>query len=231
VTSAPSLWTADGRYLIWQAGSVFRQGVDGTGSPEQLSPAVGGNLYTVSPDGLHLVLRNDGQGTGVDLFQLALGDEQRVTPLVQTQFNERNAEISPDGRWLAYESDESGQSEIYVRPFPAVDSGKWQASTAGGRKPVWARDGGELFYYRTLDGVLMGARVEATGSATFAVSTPQELVRGAYVTGGPFENRSYDVAPDGRFLMLKEEGPGAGPPSIVVVQNWDEELAQLVPRN
>jgi serine/threonine-protein kinase len=224
------VWMPDSRRIVWfGAPGLFRQAVDGTGTIERLAERAANQLPTaVTPDGTRLVLRQDGAGTGTDLAVLALDGERGITPLLQTRSNERNAEISPDGRWLAYESDESGQPEIYVRPFPAVDAGRWQVSASGGRKPLWARSGQEIFYL-ALGGALVGVPVEAVGRASIRVGSARKLVEGSYDTGGPFRNRNYDVSPDGRrFLMVKESG-AASQRSLVVVQNWAEELRRLVP--
>lgn len=147
------------------------------------------------------MLREDGPGTGQDLAVLALDSKRQVTPLIRTVFNERNGEISPDGRWLAYESNELGQEEIYVRPFPAVDAGRWQVSTGGGRQPLWARSGRELFYWAS-EGTLMAVRVEsvetAKRGARFSVGAPEILVRGQHYRGSAgLLGRTYDVSPDG----------------------------------
>jgi serine/threonine-protein kinase len=163
---------------------------------------------------------------------LALEGDRTVTALLATAFTERNGEVSPDGRWLAYESDETGQFEIYVRPFPEVEAGKWLVSAGGGREPLWARSGRELFYHGP-DGAVMGVPVEAAGGR-FRTSTPAKVLEGRYYTGGAgFPGRTYDVASDGaRFLMIKE-GDGASDaaarPAIVVVQHWVDELRRLVP--
>ena len=118
---------------------------------------------------------------GRDLLQLALDGTRRVTPLLQTKFDERNGIVSPDGRWLAYESNSSGSFEIYVRPFPNVGGGQWQVSTAGGTRPLWARSGKELFYVGA-DGALLRVPVEASG-ATWNAGTPMKLLEGRYYTG------------------------------------------------
>jgi serine/threonine-protein kinase len=168
---------------------------------------------------------------GFDLLQLALDGTRRVTPLLQTKFDERNGIISPDGRWLAYESNSSGPFEIYVRPFPHVSGGQWQVSTAGGTRPLWARSGKELFYV-AVDGALMRVPVEASG-ATWNAGAPMKLLEGRYYTGdGASGGRAYDVSPDGqRFLMIKAPATDANvaPPALIVVQHWDEELKRLVP--
>ena len=147
---------------------------------------------------------------GRDLLQLALDGTRRVTPLLQTKFDERNGIVSPDGRWLAYESNSSGSFEIYVRPFPNVGDGQWQVSTAGGRQPLWARSGKELFYVGA-DGALLRVPVEASG-ATWNAGTPMKLLDGRYYTGTGTSGRTYDVSPDGqRFLMIKAPATDAAP--------------------
>jgi len=132
------------------------------------------------------------------------------------------------GRWLAYESSESGREEIYVRPFPDANSGRWQLSTGGGDAPLWARSGKELFY-RAPDGAVLGVVVEVTGRTNFRASTPAKLVEGRYLASA---GRMYDVSPNGqRFLMIKRVATDTTsvPREIVVVQNWLEELKRLVP--
>jgi serine/threonine-protein kinase len=166
--------------------------------------------------------------------------ERRPQPLVQTPFYEGNGEISPDGRWLAYESNESGRMEIYVRPFPKVDDARSQVSSEGGARPLWARNGKELFYVTPDGNTLM--TVEVSSGPTFRKGTPQKLLdtRRYFfpVALGNTGNagRTYDVSDDGRFLVVRAtaEEPGgepAAPPSITVVLNWLEELKRLVPTN
>jgi eukaryotic-like serine/threonine-protein kinase len=153
-----------------------------------------------------------------------------VTPLLQTQFDERNGIVSPDGRWLAYESNSSGRFEVFVRPFPNVGGGQWPVSRAGGTRPLWARNGKELFYVGP-GGELLGVPVEARGE-TWNAGPPTKLVERRYLVAAGTAGRTYDVSPDGRrFLMLKASGTdaGAAPPAIIVVQHWDEELKRLVP--
>jgi serine/threonine-protein kinase len=155
-----------------------------------------------------------------------------VTPLVETRFDEGGGVVSPDGRWLAYESNRTGEHEIYVSPFPAVDAGLWLASTAGGVQPVWARNGRELSYVAP-DGALMAVAGEARGPV-WSAGTATRLFAGPYFRGGEgTSSRQYDVAADGqRFLMIKEDARDADAAlSINVVQNGFEELKRLVPRN
>jgi serine/threonine-protein kinase len=139
--------------------------------------------------------------------------------------------LSPDGRWIAYVSNETGETEVYVRPFPNVDDGKWQISTNGGGEPLWSPDGRELFY-------LIGNNpgddevyvVSVTAEPVFSPGAPELLFRGAYGFGG---SPNWDISSDGqRFLMMKAEEQAeqtSGETSLIVVNNWFEELNRLAP--
>ena len=130
---------------------------------------------------------------GSDLLQVALDGTHQVTPLLQTKFDEFNGVVSPDGRWLAYDSNSSGDSsEIYVRPFPGVGGGQSPVSTAGGTKPLWARNGKELFYVGA-DRALWRVPVEASGK-TWNAGTPTKLFDARYFSAGT-AGRTYDVSP------------------------------------
>ena len=165
-------------------------------------------------------------GDDSDLGILAMDRERTSTLVLQSEFIELNAAISPDGRLIAYQSDESGQFEVYVRPFPDVDTGRWQVSSAGGRSPLWNPDGQELFYV----GPQEVMAVSFDSDPTFTVRAVTQLFDiASYGLGNPFQRR-IAVAPDGqRFLLLKMGGQGAAPPQITVVLNWFEELQRLVP--
>src|SRR5262249_977194 len=136
---------------------LFRRAADGTGDPEQLTQGESADIpFVVTRDGSGLIFGQQNRRTAAststsarfdtDLMFLPLVGERNPQPLVQTPFVETNAELSADGRWLAYQSNESGRNEIYVRPFPNVTAAKWLVSTAGGNQPLWARSGRELFY-------------------------------------------------------------------------------------
>jgi len=156
-------------------------------------------------------------------------DGRRLEPLVQTEFNERNGVVSPDGRWLAYESDRSGKFEIYVTPFRDVKGGTWPISTGGGTRPLWAPNDPELFFVAP-DGAMMAVRVDPRGSA-WSAGSPMKVFERPYATGTPVSGRNYDLSADGkRFLMVKQPpGSQATAPQIVLVQHWVEELERLVP--
>ena len=169
--------------LHWQA-------ADGTGSVERLTTSPNQQEPTsISPDGMRLVLRETAPKTGQDINLLTFEGQRRVESLIQTMFAERNGEISPDGRWLAYESNESGQYQIYVRPFPRVESGRWQVSTAGGTRPLWARNGRELFYLEEGTGKLMAVPVQTAG-ATFSQGNPNKVSAGDTRITGPGSGNS-----------------------------------------
>jgi serine/threonine-protein kinase len=149
------------------------------------------------------------------------GHEAGVTAFLRTPYREASADVSPDGHWIAYQSNESNQNEIYVRPFPVRGERRWPVSVGGGVKPLWARDGRELFY---LNGTsLMSVRVQTT--PVFSAANPTKMFDGQYFAG--ITGRTYDVSLDGqRFLMIKSASTDttATPADMVVVLNWTEEL-------
>ena len=157
--------------------------------------------YFFSPTGTELIFRDPNPTINGDIGMLAVGAAADPVWLLASEFVEQSAELSPDGRWMAYQSNESGDWEIFVRPFPNVTEGQQQVSTAGGRHPLWARNGEELFYLEPgMRPRLMAVPVQ-TGS-TFGRGSPQPLFAWEYRFGGP--SRRYDVSPDGqRFLVIK----------------------------
>jgi dipeptidyl aminopeptidase/acylaminoacyl peptidase len=167
-----------------------------------------------SPDGGYILYLTVNENTGADLMAIPVKAEGEPVPFANTKFGEDNARISPDGRWVVYNSDESGKNEIYARPFPS-GGGKWQVSSSGGSIPMWGPDGQEIFYNQTA-GVLMAVPVKAAGSV-FTVGTPRKL----------FEIPRciiFDVSKDGKqFLIAAITGLEANQP-ITLVTNWDKEL-------
>ena len=158
---------------------------------------------------------------------LPLDGDRAATTLFGDGFQERNAVISPDGRWLAYNSIESGRNEVYVRPFPDVDDGRWQISTTGGEWPLWNPVDNELFY-RAPTGIMA---VLYETEPTFTPGTPTQLLEERTDSGG---TRKMAVSPDGqRFLLLAEVDESSdaeiAQQQFVIVQNWFTELERLVP--
>ena len=168
----------------------------------------------------------------LDIGMLSLDGEGAVEWLVESEFQEGNAVVSPDGRWLAYQSDETGQVEVHVRPFPNIDEGRWQVSTDGGQTPIWGPDGEELFYMglNNSSTTVMAAVVEAGPS--FVSGTPSTIIDGPYLGGN---EQLYDVSADGqRLLMIKRTETNdeiSVPAEVIIVENWFEELKRLVPTN
>jgi eukaryotic-like serine/threonine-protein kinase len=232
------LWTPDGRRIVFwssQGGGVRElhvRAADLTGSEERLT--TGRNQqspYSWSGDGKLLVFQQSSPDTGMDIGVVPIDGQQTATMLIHGPEDERHPAVSPDGRWIAYQSNVSGRWEVYVQPFPALGS-RWQVSTQGGTSPIWDPRGRELFYRRAR--TVISVPVAGHGD-TFTYGNPRVLFEGPYVNdvfdpgGGP----TYALAPDGRrFLMMKEqEAPegSSGQTQIVVILNWAEELKGRVP--
>jgi Tol biopolymer transport system component len=224
-------WTPDGKRIAFVASTkegprnAFWQWADGSGGLERLTRSE----YTQapnswSPDGQRLALLENNPITGRDIWMLRISDREML-PFLRTPFNEAAPQFSPDGRWLAYISDESGRDEIYAQPYPGPGQ-KWPISTDGGTEPVWNRNGHELFYR---SGQKMMA-VDIITQSGFTAGKPHMLFEGPFLLS-PGTLPNYDVSPDGQhFLMLKPTEPAqAAPTQINVVLNWFEELKQKVP--
>ena len=231
------VWTPDGKRVAFSRAlggfaEIYWQAADGSGTGEALTKGSGRNMLPTGflPDASALLYEPTIDPRDIGMVRVAGDQPSTWTPLLAGAANERGGTVSPDGRWLAYQSDESGRAEIYVRPFPRVDAGLWQVSTAGGTRPRWGRNGRELFYIAGGTGLaVMSVAVDA--GATFMAGSPVMLFQGNYIA--PNTGRlTYDVSLDGkRFLMIKAAEAEATPPQIIVVHNWLEELKRLVPAN
>jgi serine/threonine-protein kinase len=219
--SLSPVWTPDGRSVAYfSRQDMYWRPADGS-AEAQLLLARDFPQYPKSwtKDGRVLIFAEDHPTTRGDVWMLSLGGEPR--PLLTTAAHEMVPRLSPDDRWLAYSSDESGRHEVYVRPFPNVNRGKWLVSTSGGMAPVWSPNGRELFY---LNGTaMMGVAVNTRGSQ-FDIGAPELLFTGPFETGSP----QFDVSADGSFVMV-EADPDAKPTQIHLVTNWLAELKRLVP--
>jgi len=244
---APDLapvWTHDSRKIIWSSArgggnpNLYLQSADGTGPVERLTTSERAQFATAvtrhpSPQVIFFspsATSGVGSLAAADLFTAPIGAPgMPPLQLLQSPAQKLAAEISPDGRWMVYQSDESGRREIFVRPFPQVDAGRWQISTDGGTRPAWSRQGDEIFYLDAND-LLTAVRVRVSGT-DFIAGKPARLFNARYVAGSTtrgYDLRSYDVSIDSqRFLMLKETAgvsSSAPPPTMTVVVNWFEEL-------
>ncbi len=179
-----------------------------------------------SPDGRVLAFwKGGGDATGNDIWMLPMEGERKPEPFLETPFNELSAAFSPDGRWIAYHSDESGRHEVYARAYPGP-GGKWQISTHGGLHAVWSPDGHEIFY-RTDDKKVMVVPLQLTPE--LSAGKPKMLFEDRFAWWG-FTDRNYDITPDGqRFVMVEDAEEESAPTEIVVVLKWFEELKRLVP--
>jgi serine/threonine-protein kinase len=222
-------WTPDGESVMYvsnQGGNadLYKKRADGSARAElvlDLEPPIWEGIW--SRDGEWLVYRVGGTVGGLnerDMYAIRPARDSVATQLLGSEFDERGPDLSPDGKWLAYVSNESGQDEIYVRPFPNVADARWQVSTDGGTEPKWANDGSRLFYRDGSDDMMA---VSVTTDPTFALGDYRPLGSvGGYRSD--FNHRLLDVtADDGRLLMIRARGGSEGS-SLVVVQNFFEAL-------
>ena len=224
------LWTSDSERVVFRStrddSGLYWKAADGTGQVKLLHEfTVGVRPYTWSADG-RLVFDQEREDIGV----LAAESDQAPEMIFDEEYSEELPAVSPDGRWVAYMSGETGQPRIYVQPFPNVNDGKWLVSTDGiGFDPVWSPDGRELFYLGV--GGLRVVQIET--DPTFRARTPERLL--ADSGWDDPVGRNYDIAPDGdRFVFLKSVGDVLTSEAesfngLIFVENWFEELTERVP--
>jgi len=240
VTDRFPFWTSDGKRIAFHSDrnfGIYQRASDGTGKDEPLCSMHGREVFpwSWSGDGKSLVVEVAASATGEnsDIGVLSMEGDHTIRLILREKYSEFQPRISPDGKRIAYTSNESGKNEVYIRLFPKVEEGRWQVSTSGGDSPLWSPDGRELFY-------LNGDAVMAVPVKTergFGLETPQVLFRGTFVPASSVvgDRNPWDISPDGkRFLMMKEStsDTSKGPvprPQINIVLNWTEELKQRVP--
>jgi len=223
------VWTPDGRWVTFisdrsGASNIFMQSADGSGEIKQLTKSDTSQFQSPnswSPDGKVLAITV--RIPSIDIYLLSIDGESKRQPFTNTRFYETGSRFSPDGRLIAYTSEEQGQYEVYVQPYPQTGE-RWQISTEGGEEPVWSPGSQELFYRN-------GRKWMAVSYSTdpkFSVELPKVLFEGNYLNvSGP----SYDVSPDGqRFLLLKSSEEPSRQTQLNVVTNWFEELKRKVPQ-
>jgi Tol biopolymer transport system component len=227
VDECDPLWSPDGSRIIWSNRTrrpFFAEAAAAGGEARSLfeTPDAISWPSSWSPDGRHLLFGRWSATSQGDLMVLSLKEPAKPQPFLASPFTEMGGELSPDGRWVVYSSDETGRDEIYIRPFPAAE-GKWRVSTDGGSNPRWRADGKELFYVDR-DRMLMSVAI-VRGAASPSPSAPRRLFQ-TRISGslGREVRNNYAVHPDGqRFLIVTDPEKASSPP-ITVIVNWPELL-------
>jgi Tol biopolymer transport system component len=225
------VWSADDEHI-----ATFRVGVaagrpiwlrsDGSGPGDDLYPddIPNGFLADLSHDGLHVLLSGQREGLSWGLSTIDVA-ARRIRPVLDTRFDARAARLSPDGTLVAYVSNESGHDEVYVQPFPSFDR-RVQVSAGGGTEPVWSRDSRSVYFRR--GGALLGARVQA--GDRLAAERPIPVFEGTYAAAAPATGlASYDVSPEGRFVMVEAGSPDSSEERIAVIVNFFSEIRRAEP--
>jgi Tol biopolymer transport system component len=224
------VWSPDGSRIAfatsrgWGSTDIFQTPSSGAGRAEALLKSENRELPTDwSRDGQSLVYERIGRDAKSEVWILPLAGDRKPAPVLQSSFNESQGVLSPDGRWIAYVSDESGRQEVYAQTFPASAS-KWRISPDGGSQPRWRRDGKELFYL-TADGRLMAAGVGVSAGAGLAAASPTPLFRteamNQDVAGTAIQ---YAVTTDGQRFLVSSPVGGQRGESLTVVLNWTADL-------
>jgi serine/threonine protein kinase/Tol biopolymer transport system component len=215
--SLGSVWTRDGRHVLYGSqADIYQRTADASAPPERLLTRDRPQYPSSwSSDGRLLVFHEENATNTSDIRIMQIGGGER--PLITTPATELHGEISPDGRWFVFTSDESGRNEVHVRPFPNVDAGQWIVSR-GGESPRWSRDGREIFYMNGAS--LMSVTVDLS-ARSFVAGAPVTLLTGPFDTT---QDMNYDVFPDGQHFVMVQADPDARPTRLQVVLNWSEEL-------
>ena len=235
------MWSADGTQILFRltlAGppSLFTMRAYGDSTPRRIAPGreiVFPGSWT--PDGQSVVFADGPTAGSLDVRVLSVTGGSGAQPLVETRFNDRMPEVSPDGRWLTYVSNETGRDEVYVRAFPGAGD-KRQISTAGGFNPAWSRNGRKLVFLAPIEpprpGVSMQLmEAEVTLGTSFTATSPRRLFEAPFSADVA---RTYDLTPDaGRFIFTRETYPPSTsePREMQVIENWFGELRRRVPAN
>jgi eukaryotic-like serine/threonine-protein kinase len=232
--SSDSIWWPDGKSIVFSSGppgatdSLYRRNADGTGSKEKLleTPGILAYPFSVTPDGRYIAyMRLDPKSnTSWDIWVLPMftdkSGDQKPFPVVATNFLDVTPAFSPDGKWLAYANDETGRLEVYIQPFPS-GAGRWQVSTAGGARPIWRKDGKELFFNST-DQQIMAVDVQQNG-AGLQLGTPRALFK-APVVSGP--SGTFTASADGKKFVVNDLLSQSINEPLTLITDWTADLKQ-----
>ena len=246
--SIVALWNVKGDRIVYGTldGGIYSVNANGLCNTESLfSDPLNDSfpiLTSFSPDGSELLYTQVTILSSQDseIFSLSMSPEGETRELFANDFFGTAASVSPDGRWIAYQSNESGSLQIHVRPYPATDTDRWQVSIDGGGDPKWSADGTHLFFRKVLDAegrmsAMYSVSLEA--GEVFKAGQPSVLFTSDHLTQDLFKINGYAVAGDGeRFLMLKpaadqSKATANTPTSVVLIQNFADELKRLVPES
>ncbi len=235
------LWTPDGQSVVYESvrdgvRALYRKAADGTGTAGQLLTFDGAtevSPFDWTPDGAALLVMVTMPETRQDIGLVSIEPTGSASwePLIKTDASDYYPALSPDGRWLAYGSDETGREEVYVQRFPELGQ-RLPISVGGGFAPAWSADGREMFYLLSPSGppvAMMRVAIESDGT-TLTAGQPERLFDWTFYDTAAWGHRRYDLSSDGRFLMITRTGEGEPSPfDLVLVQNWHQELLERVP--
>jgi Tol biopolymer transport system component len=224
-------WSPDGEWIAYssdrpgQPRTIFRKRADGSGAEEKLwATDAHTHVDGWTPDGRALTVTRTVSATLNDVWLVPIDPAaDKARNLLQGRFNEMSARVSPNGRWLAYTSNESGEDQVYVQPFPDLGA-KWQVSNRGGSQPVWAPDGGRLFYRG--EGALMAVDVLSSPGA-FSAGVPRREAEDSFHRKGG-THTGWDVGRDGRMILVRSGADGGRPTQIQIVEHWLPDLSRRV---
>lgn len=220
------LWSPDGKYVAYTMDrgtgkhDLYRRLANGAGEDELVFASETNKVLTDWTSEGQILVFDESTNTGFDVSDLsyvAVSGDRKSVPYLKTPFSEQNGHVSPDGRWIAYQSDESGRIEVYVRPFPNAPGGKWQISSEGGADPRWRRDGKELFYFSGDRLLAVTVGDDAPGFTTVKTDPLFEVTRTAH-------RINYAVASDGQRFLINTVLETANNAGITVVLNWTQAL-------
>jgi serine/threonine-protein kinase len=224
-TVSDPTWTPDGKRVLYSErvddapSAIMITYADGSGEPQKVTD---GRLFSLSPDGRYVVFSREGEETEDDIWYVPLDVEAEPVIVVQSAADEIRGRVSPDGAYIAYESDESGVREIYIKRFPSGE-GKWQASIDGGHRPRWSPKGDELFWI--MDGHLTVVDVQT--EPELKLGTPRNLF--SWRPGWLLDYHEFDITDDAeRFVLIAPEEEPDVPNQVMLVENWFAEF-DLIP--